>query len=305
MIYTVTFNPSIDYAVITDGFTLGGINRTSSETILAGGKGINVSTVLHNLGCESVALGFTAGFTGTEIERLITLSGVKSDFISLKEGMSRINVKLKDKQETEINGNGPEIDSHSLNSLMSKLSKLGNGDYLVLAGSIPSTLPDTVYLDIMQMLSDKGVNIVVDASKNLLLNVLSQKPFLIKPNNIELSEMFCIPTLYDKDEIITYAKKLQTMGARNVLVSMAGDGAVFVSEDGLELKSEAPSGVVINSVGAGDSMVAGFLAGYLESQSFEKAFRLGIAAGSASTFSRFLATSDEIYDILSRLEENI
>lgn len=305
MIYTVTFNPSIDYAIITDGFTLGGINRTMSETILAGGKGINVSTVLHNLGCESVALGFTAGFTGGEIERLLDRDGVKSDFISLKNGMSRINVKLKDKEETEINGSGPEIDSQSLNALMTKLSLLREGDYLVLAGSIPSTLPDTVYLDIMQMLSGKGVNIIVDASKNLLLNVLPQKPFLIKPNNIELSEMFGVPTLYDKDEIISYAKKLQDMGARNVLVSMAGDGAVFVSENGLELKSEAPAGVVINSVGAGDSMVAGFIAGYIENGDFEKAFRLGIASGSASTFSRFLATSDEIYAILARLEENI
>lgn len=305
MIYTVTFNPSIDYAIITDGFTLGGINRTMSETILAGGKGINVSTVLHNLGCESVALGFTAGFTGGEIERLLDRDGVKSDFISLKNGMSRINVKLKDKEETEINGSGPEIDSQSLNALMTKLSLLREGDYLVLAGSIPSTLPDTVYLDIMQMLSGKGVNIIVDASKNLLLNVLPQKPFLIKPNNIELSEMFGVPTLYDKDEIISYAKKLQDMGARNVLVSMAGDGAVFVSENGLELKSEAPAGVVINSVGAGDSMVAGFIAGYIENGDFEKAFRLGIASGSASTFSRFLATSDEIYAILTRLEENI
>ncbi len=305
MIYTVTFNPSIDYAIITDGFTLGGINRTMSETILAGGKGINVSTVLHNLGCESVALGFTAGFTGGEIERLLDRDGVKSDFISLKNGMSRINVKLKDKEETEINGSGPEIDSQSLNALMAKLSLLREGDYLVLAGSIPSTLPDTVYLDIMQMLSGKGVNIIVDASKNLLLNVLPQKPFLIKPNNIELSEMFGVPTLYDKDEIISYAKKLQDTGARNVLVSMAGDGAVFVSENGLELKSEAPAGVVINSVGAGDSMVAGFIAGYIENGDFEKAFRLGIASGSASTFSRFLATSDEIYAILARLEENI
>ncbi|MBP1573487.1 MAG: 1-phosphofructokinase [Oscillospiraceae bacterium] len=305
MIYTVTFNPSIDYAIITDGFTLGGINRTMSETILAGGKGINVSTVLHNLGCESVALGFTAGFTGGEIERLLDRDGVKSDFISLKNGMSRINVKLKDKEETEINGSGPEIDSQSLNALMTKLSLLREGDYLVLAGSIPSTLPDTVYLDIMQMLSGKGVNIIVDASKNLLLNVLPQKPFLIKPNNIELSEMFGVTTLYDKDEIISYAKKLQDMGARNVLVSMAGDGAVFVSENGLELKSEAPAGVVINSVGAGDSMVAGFIAGYIENGDFEKAFRLGIASGSASTFSRFLATSDEIYAILTRLEENI
>lgn len=305
MIYTVTFNPSIDYAIITDGFTLGGINRTMSETILAGGKGINVSTVLHNLGCESVALGFTAGFTGGEIERLLDRDGVKSDFISLKNGMSRINVKLKDKEETEINGSGPEIDSQSLNALMTKLSLLREGDYLVLAGSIPSTLPDTVYLDIMQMLSGKGVNIIVDASKNLLLNVLPQKPFLIKPNNIELSEMLGVTTLYDKDEIISYAKKLQDMGARNVLVSMAGDGAVFVSENGLELKSEAPAGVVINSVGAGDSMVAGFIAGYIENGDFEKAFRLGIASGSASTFSRFLATSDEIYAILARLEENI
>lgn len=301
MIYTVTFNPSIDYAITTSDLTLGAVNRTASETILPGGKGINVSTVLHNLGCESVALGFTAGFTGNEIERLIEESGVRSDFIRLKNGMSRINVKIKDDVETEINGSGPEIDSDSILTLMQKLSLLNKGDYLVLAGSIPSSLPSTIYQDIMKSLSGSGVNIIVDASKKLLLNVLAQEPFLIKPNNFELAEIFGVDTLYDKSEVIKYAKKLQDMGARNVLVSMAGDGAVFISENGEELMSEAPKGVVINSVGAGDSMVAGFLAGYLEKNDFSHAFKMGIASGSASTFSRFLATKSEIMQILGTL----
>ena len=300
MIYTVTFNPSLDLAVTADSISFGTINKSSSETILAGGKGINVSTVLHHLGCESVALGFIAGFTGNEIDRMLISDGVKTDFIRLPEGNSRINIKLKAEEETEINASGPDIPSAELLSLMEKLEGLSQGDYLVLAGSIPASLPDTIYKDIMVALKDKGVCIIVDASRTLLVNVLEQRPFLIKPNNIELAEIFGVPSLNDKKEVIRYAKELQNMGARNVLVSMAGDGAVFVSEDGQELMSEAPSGTVINSVGAGDSMVAGFLAGYIKSGSFNEALRLGIAAGSASTFSRYLASKQDIDDILKK-----
>lgn len=298
MIYTVTFNPSLDLAVTADSISFGTINKSSSETILAGGKGINVSTVLHHLGCESVALGFIAGFTGNEIDRMLISDGVKTDFIRLPEGYSRINIKLKAQEETEINASGPDIPSEELSRLMDKLEGLSEGDYLVLAGSIPASLPDTIYKDIMVALKDKGVCIIVDASRTLLVNVLEQRPFLIKPNNIELAEIFGVPSLNDKAEVIRYAKELQKMGARNVLVSMAGDGAVFVSEDGQELMSEAPSGTVVNSVGAGDSMVAGFLAGYIKSGSFSEALRLGIAAGSASTFSRYLASKQDIDDIL-------
>jgi len=300
MIYTVTFNPSLDLAVTADSISFGTINKSSSETILAGGKGINVSTVLHHLGCESVALGFIAGFTGNEIDRMLISDGVKTDFIRLPEGNSRINIKLKAQEETEINASGPDIPSAELSSLMEKLEGLSQGDYLVLAGSIPASLPDTIYKDIMVALKDKGVCIIVDASRTLLVNVLEQRPFLIKPNNIELAEIFGVPSLNDKKEVIRYAKELQKMGARNVLVSMAGDGAVFVSEDGQELMSEAPSGTVVNSVGAGDSMVAGFLAGYIKSGSFNEALRLGIAAGSASTFSRYLASKQDIDDILKK-----
>lgn len=300
MIYTVTFNPSLDLAVTADSISFGTINKSSSETILAGGKGINVSTVLHHLGCESVALGFIAGFTGNEIDRMLISDGVKTDFIRLPEGNSRINIKLKAQEETEINASGPDIPSAELLSLMEKLEGLSQGDYLVLAGSIPASLPDTIYKDIMVALKDKGVCIIVDASRTLLVNVLEQRPFLIKPNNIELAEIFGVSSLNDKKEVIRYAKELQKMGARNVLVSMAGDGAVFVSEDGQELMSEAPSGTVINSVGAGDSMVAGFLAGYIKSGSFSEALRLGIAAGSASTFSRYLASKQDIDDILKK-----
>ena len=300
MIYTVTFNPSLDLAVTADSISFGTINKSSSETILAGGKGINVSTVLHHLGCESVALGFIAGFTGNEIDRMLISDGVKTDFIRLPEGNSRINIKLKAQEETEINASGPDIPSAELLRLMEKLEGLSQGDYLVLAGSIPASLPDTIYKDIMVALKDTGVCIIVDASRTLLVNVLEQRPFLIKPNNIELAEIFGVPSLNDKKEVIRYAKELQKMGARNVLVSMAGDGAVFVSEDGQELMSEAPSGTVINSVGAGDSMVAGFLAGYIKSGSFNEALRLGIAAGSASTFSRYLASKQDIDDILKK-----
>lgn len=293
MIYTITFNPAIDYIVNVPDYKSGAVNRSSSDKVLAGGKGINVSTVLNNLGCENTALGFTAGFTGNEIKRILSGMGVKTDFIELQEGYTRINVKLKSSEETEINGQGPDISEDEIERLMKKLDSLEDGDYLVLAGSIPKSLPDSIYCDIMKRLSEKKLNIVVDATGDLLVNVLEYHPFLIKPNNHELGEIFGRELKTD-EEITECAKELQKKGARNVLVSMAGDGAILVSEDGNVLKSLPPQGKVVNSTGAGDSMVAGFIAGYLEGKEYKKAFLMGLSAGSASAFSEDLATREEI-----------
>lgn len=300
MIYTVTFNPSIDYIVSVEDFELGRVNRTSKELVYPGGKGVNVSLVLMNLGKKSTALGFVAGFTGAEIENSLKEWGCLTDFISVKQGMSRINLKLRAKEETEINGQGPKLSSEDLEKLYRKLDCLENGDVLVLAGSIPSTLPNSIYQDIMARLKEKDIRVVVDATGDLLVNVLKCRPFLIKPNSHELGEIFGVK-LQEKEEIITYAKKLQEMGARNVLISMAGDGAILVAEDGSVLKSEAPKGKVVNSVGAGDSMVAGFITGYLEKGDYKHAFYTGIAAGSASAFSERLATKDEVRKIYEGL----
>lgn len=300
MIYTVTFNPALDYIVNMDNLKLGETNRSTSEMILSGGKGINVSIVLKNLGFDNVALGFVAGFTGEEIENGTRKLGITTDFIHLKEGLSRINVKLKANEETEVNGTGPIISENELNALYGKLENLKKDDILVLAGSVPNTLPQDIYEKIMEMLQDKGIKIVVDATKDLLLNVLKYKPFLIKPNNHELSEIFGVE-IKTEQEIIDYAKKLQDKGARNVLVSRAGDGAILIAENGDIYKSPAPKGKVINSVGAGDSMVAGFIAGYLKNNNYEEAFKTGVASGSASAFSKYLAKKEEILEILNTL----
>ncbi len=300
MIYTVTFNPSLDYIVSVDNFQLGMTNRTSSELMLPGGKGINVSTVLKNLGIRSTALGFLAGFTGEEIRRQLETLGVKTDFITLDEGLSRINLKLKSIDGTEINGNGPHIKTEHMEQLMTKLEALKQGDVLVLAGSIPSDVSDDIYEVIMQMLKDRGVMIVVDATKNLLLNVLSHHPFLIKPNNHELGEIFNVK-LTTRESVVPYAKKLQEMGAQNVLVSMAGSGAVLLAADGSAYMTPAPKGELKNGVGAGDSMVAGFVAGWLEKQDYEYAFRMGVATGSASAFSEQLATAAQVQRVYEQL----
>ena len=300
MIYTVTFNPALDYIVNMDNLKLGETNRSTSEMILSGGKGINVSIVLKNLGFDNVALGFVAGFTGEEIENGTRKLGITTDFIHLKEGLSRINVKLKASEETEVNGTGPIISEDELNALYGKLENLKKDDILVLAGSVPNTLPQDIYEKIMEMLQDKGIKIVVDATKDLLLNVLKYKPFLIKPNNHELSEIFGVE-IKTEQEIIDYAKKLQDKGARNVLVSRAGDGAILIAENGDIYKSPAPKGKVVNSVGAGDSMVAGFIAGYLKNNNYEEAFKTGVASGSASAFSKYLAKKEEILEILNTL----
>jgi 1-phosphofructokinase len=301
MIYTITFNPAIDYIVSVADYRGGAVNRSSSEKLLAGGKGINVSTVLMNLGHENTALGFLAGFTGDEIRRILDEMGVKTDFIELKSGYTRINVKLKCAEETEINGQGPAITNDALNELMNKLDALQDGDFLVLAGSIPSTLPDTVYCDIMARLSDKKLNIVVDATGELLVNVLKYHPFLIKPNNHELGEIFG-KVLKSDEEIIECAKALQEKGARNILVSMAGDGGIFIGENGEIIKSLPPQGKVVNSTGAGDSMVAGFIAGYLETGDYRTAFLMGLSAGSASAFSENLATGEEVRTIYGTIK---
>lgn len=293
MIYTVTFNPSLDYIVTVPEFTCGRVNRTSEEKLFPGGKGINVSIVLKNLGVESTALGFFAGFTGEKLKSLMEEKGIRADFIPVEKGMTRINVKLRSEQETEINGQGPAIGEQDMKKLYEKIDQLSEGDILVLAGSIPDVMPSTVYMDIMEHLQERKLHIAVDATKDLLVNVLQYHPFLIKPNNHELGEIFGVE-LSEKAEVIEYAKKLQEKGARNVLVSMAGDGAVLVAEDGSVYEAEAPKGKVINSVGAGDSMVAGFLAGYLESRNYEEAFYMGLCTGSASAFSEELATAKEV-----------
>lgn len=301
MIYTVTFNPALDYVIKVDHFTLGMVNRTVQEDIYYGGKGINVSAVLSALGFESTALGFVAGFTGAEIEKGVKKLGFLSDFIRVERGMSRINVKLKSEEETEINGIGPEITGRDVEALFEKLERLTDGDTLVLSGSIPNSIDDTIYERIMGQLDGRGVRIVVDATKDLLMNVLPYHPFMIKPNNHELGEMFGV-VLKDEEEMIDYAKRLQEMGAVNVLISMAGDGALLVAEGGEVFRMGVPKGTVRNSVGAGDSMVAGFIAGYLENGDYLHALRLGSACGSASAFSEGLACKEDIMKLYQELK---
>lgn len=293
MIYTVTFNPSLDYIVSVEDFQLGMTNRTDSELLLPGGKGINVSTVLKHLGIENTALGFIAGFTGDEIRRKVEEIGVKADFIQIREGVSRINLKLKSIDGTEINGQGPDIGKEKVEELLSRLDGLREGDVLVLAGSIPASMPDDIYKNIMKRLTGKGIMIAVDATRDLLVNVLEYHPFLIKPNNHELGEIFDTE-IRTREEVIPYARKLQEMGACNVLVSMAGEGAVLAASDGSCHMAPAPKGDLVNAVGAGDSMVAGFLAGWMEKKDYVHAFHMGIAAGSASAFSEYLAKREEI-----------
>lgn len=299
MIYTVTFNPSLDYIVSVENLKLGAVNRTSKEIMNPGGKGINVSLVLRNLGYDSTALGFQAGFTGREIVRLMEEQGISSDFIQVENGLSRINVKVRASEESEINGMGPGIEEADIQKLYAQLERLEDGDTLVLAGSIPTVMPETMYSDIMERLSEKNLQIVVDATKDLLVNVLKYHPFLIKPNNHELGEIYGV-TLNTRDEVIPYARKLQEKGARNVLISMAGEGAVLLTEEGKVYQSEAPKGKVKNSVGAGDSMVAGFVAGYLASKDYEQAFYMGVCTGSASAFSEGMATREAVHNLLGQ-----
>ena len=299
MIFTVTFNPSLDYIVRVDEMRLGTINRTNYEQLLPGGKGINVSIVLGNLGHPSRALGFSAGVTGVALEKLLADTGVDADLVHVKAGFTRINAKVKAVEETEINGQGPRIAPEDVDALFSKLDVLGQDDTLVISGSVPNTLPSDMYEQVMERLAGRGVRIVVDAEHDLLTRVLPYRPFLVKPNNHELGDIFGV-TLKTRDEVVPYARRMQEMGAQNVLVSMAGEGGVLVAADGQVYQSPAAKGTVVNSVGAGDSCVAGFLAGLMETGSYQTAFRMGLAAGSASAFSDHLATRPEVEDLMSR-----
>lgn len=300
MIYTVTFNPAIDYVVELVSFNIGEINRTTREYMNLGGKGVNVSRVLTNLEVPNIALGFVAGFTGDALRNGLERMGVKTDFISLEEGNTRINVNIKGVEETDINARGPEIPNSAIDELFKKLDNLQSGDTLVLAGSIPTSLPNDMYERIMERLYGKGIRFVVDATRDLLVKSLKYEPFLIKPNNHELGEIFGLELTTD-NEIIYYARELKKQGAKNVLISMAGDGAILVDENDVAHKIGTPKGKVKNSVGAGDSMVAGFCAGYLEKGDYKYALRMGTAAGSASAFSESLATKQEVIDLLNKI----
>ncbi|MCR4782629.1 MAG: 1-phosphofructokinase [Lachnospiraceae bacterium] len=300
MIYTVTLNPSIDYIADVENFEVGEVNRTCKEIMYPGGKGINVSIVLKHLGFENTALGFTAGFTGNEIKRMLETEGINTDFIEVKDGISRINLKLRSNGETEINGMGPRVSKENIEELFSKIDKLKEGDVLVLAGSIPSTMPETMYSDIMKRLMDKKVLIAVDATKDLLMNTLSYHPFVIKPNHKELGEIFGVK-LETAEEILPYAKKLQEKGARNVIVSMGKNGAMMVDENGDWRYNGTFDKPVVNTVGAGDSFVAGFTAGYLATKDYEKAFYTGLCSGSASSYSEELAKKEEVKELLDIL----
>ena len=299
MIYTVTFNPAVDYVVHVENMKNGSVNRSSCEEIYFGGKGINVSVVLNELGVPSVALGFVAGFTGQAIRDGIENIGIRTDFINLGSGNSRINIKIKSGQETEINGQGPFIDDKALDEFFRKLDMLKDNDILILAGSIPKSLPDDIYERILSRTADKNIRTVVDATNKLLLNTLKYKPFLIKPNNHELGEMFGV-NISETDDIVKYARKLRDMGAENVLVSMAEKGALLVDENNRIHTCGVCRGTVKNSVGAGDSMVAGFVAGSMNGD-YEYALKLGTAAGGATAFSDGLAVKDKIFELLKQL----
>ncbi|MBP5291779.1 MAG: 1-phosphofructokinase [Lachnospiraceae bacterium] len=300
MIYTVTFNPAIDYVVHFDQLRPGEINRNKAEEFQFGGKGINVSNVLRTLGFDTVALGFIAGFIGDGFEKGLAGMGLKSDLIRVAEGMTRVNVKVKAAEETEINGIGPIITDEDMKKLYEKLDAIGSDDVLVLSGSIPKCLPGDTYERIMARLDGRGIQIAVDAEKDLLVNVLKYHPFLIKPNNHELGEIFG-KVLKTDEEIVECARKLQEMGGRNILVSMAGDGALLLDEKGEVHRIGCPKGKVLNSVGAGDSMVAGFLAGWLETGDYGYALKLGTATGSATAFSIGLAEKPLVEELLATL----
>ena len=303
MIYTVTLNPSLDYFLSVEHFAIGKTNRSNEEVYRPGGKGINVSWVLHNLGLESTALGFLAGFTGQEIKRQMETTGIATDFIELPGGMSRLNVKLKQMDATEINASGPILSEKNLEELRKKLSALTRGDILILSGSLPGSVTTDIYKDLMEEVDGKGIPVIVDAIGDALLKTLPLHPFLMKPNHQELSELFDVE-LSTREQVIPYAGKLQKWGAQNVLVSLGGAGAVLLDQNGVVYESEVPRGKLINAVGAGDSMVAGFLAGYLEKQDFAHAFLMGMAAGSASAFSEGLADRATVEQLYQQLKKN-
>ena len=301
MIYTVTLNPSIDYVIKVDKLTTGNINRVNEEHVYPGGKGINVTRILKSLDNDNIALGFVSGFTGDYIINSLQELNLKSDFIKVKQGFTRINVKVKSEEETEINGQGPKISEEELNQFYKVIDKLVDGDILILSGSIPSCLDERLYESIMKKVEDRDIKVIVDATKNLLLNVLKYKPFLIKPNTHELAEMFNVE-LNSTEDVVFYARKLKEMGAQNVLISMGKDGALLVTENDEVFASSVAKGEVVNSVGAGDSMVAGFIAGYLKSNSYEEALRFGAASGGATAFSSDLATREFIDKLVDEIK---
>lgn len=300
MIYTVTFNPALDYILELDKLEIGKIQKSKTELILPGGKGINVSTVLTNLEIDNIALGYKAGFVGAEIERLLRNMNVKTDFIDLEEGNSRINVKVSAEEETAINTNGPQISENKILELLEKLKTLNENDYLVLSGSIPSSIKDDIYEKICRIVKKQNVKIVVDATKNLLVQALKYNPFLIKPNNEELGEIFGVE-IHTKEDAYVYGKKLKEMGAKNVLVSMGKIGAALIDEAGQEYFIKSPEGKRVNTVGSGDSMVAGFIAGFLKYNNYNDALRMGVSAGSASALSKYLATKEEVYNLFNNI----
>lgn len=300
MIYTVTFNPALDYILELDKLEIGKIQKSKTELILPGGKGINVSTVLTNLEIDNIALGYKAGFVGAEIERLLRNMNVKTDFIDLEEGNSRINVKISGEEETAINTNGPQISENKILELLEKLKTLNESDYLVLSGSIPSSIKDDIYEKICRIVKKQNVKIVVDATKNLLVQALKYNPFLIKPNNEELGEIFGVE-IHTKEDAYVYGKKLKEMGAQNVLVSMGKIGAALIDEAGQEYFIKSPEGKRVNTVGSGDSMVAGFIAGFLKYNNYNDALRMGVSAGSASALSKYLATKEEVYNLFNNI----
>lgn len=300
LIYTVTFNPAIDYVVSVDNFRCGEEHRTGEYDAQLGGKGINVSVVLNNLGIVNTALGFIGGFTGEYVESELKRLGIKTDMIRLDEGLTRINIKIKSDSQTEINASGPYISENNINKLFLKLDKLKDGDVIILAGSIPESIPHDIYEKIIAFLSDRKIMFVVDAVKDVLTNVLKYRPFLIKPNNFELEDIFQ-KKLETEDEIVSCASVLQSQGAKNVLVSLGADGSVLLDENGVVHKMSPVKGKCINAVGAGDSMVAGFVAGYLKTKDYDYALKLGTSAGSATAFSLRLGTKDEILSIMKSL----
>lgn len=300
MIYTVTFNPALDYILELDKLEIGKIQKSKTELILPGGKGINVSTVLTNLEIDNIALGYKAGFVGAEIERLLRNMNVKTDFIDLEEGNSRINVKISGEEETAINTNGPKISENKILELLEKLKTLNANDYLVLSGSIPSSIKDDIYEKICSIVKKQNVKIIVDATKNLLVQALKYNPFLIKPNNEELGEIFGVE-IHTKEDAYVYGKKLKEMGAKNVLVSMGKIGAALIDEAGQEYFIKSPEGKRVNTVGSGDSMVAGFIAGFLKYNNYNDALRMGVSAGSASALSKYLATKEEVYNLFNNI----
>lgn len=300
MIYTVTFNPALDYILELDKLEIGKIQKSKTELILPGGKGINVSTVLTNLEIDNIALGYKAGFVGAELERLLRNMNVKTDFIDLEEGNSRINVKISGEEETAINTNGPKISENKILELLEKLKTLNENDYLVLSGSIPSSIKDDIYEKICRIVKKQNVKIVVDATKNLLVQALKYNPFLIKPNNEELGEIFGVE-IHTKEDAYVYGKKLKEMGAQNVLVSMGKIGAALIDEAGQEYFIKSPEGKRVNTVGSGDSMVAGFIAGFLKYNNYNDALRMGVSAGSASALSKYLASKEEVYNLFNNI----